>query len=39
MTGYDAAQQSWVTQTDLGIIELSGEFEPCAWDQGGNACT
>ena len=35
---YDAAKQSWTTQTDLGIIELSGKSKPCAWDQTVSAC-
>ncbi|MEZ5406435.1 MAG: ABC transporter substrate-binding protein [Acidimicrobiales bacterium] len=35
---YDSSKQSWVTQTDLGIIELSGKSKPCAWDQSVNSC-
>jgi hypothetical protein len=35
---YDAANQSWITQADLGIIELSGKSQPCAWDQASSSC-
>jgi branched-chain amino acid transport system substrate-binding protein len=35
---YDAAAQAWVTQEDLGIIELSGKSAPCVWDQSTGSC-
>jgi branched-chain amino acid transport system substrate-binding protein len=35
---FDGAGQTWVTQADLGIIELSGKSSPCAWDQASSTC-
>ncbi|MEZ5411103.1 MAG: ABC transporter substrate-binding protein [Acidimicrobiales bacterium] len=35
---YDVSKQGWTTQADLGIIELSGQSKPCAWDQAVSSC-
>ncbi len=35
---FDGAKQTWVTNTELGIIELSGSSAPCAWDQSAGVC-
>jgi len=35
---FDAAAQTWATDETLGIIELSGKSQPCAWDVNTSSC-
>jgi ABC-type branched-subunit amino acid transport system substrate-binding protein len=35
---FDGTGQTWVKDEKLGIIELSGESKPCAWDQSTSTC-
>lgn len=35
---FDGEAQTWVTDQQLGIIELSGQSAPCVWDQSSSTC-
>jgi len=36
---FDAANQSWVVDASIGIVELSGKSAPCHWDLSIGSCT